>query len=430
MKNKTVVPRLSSMMFLQYAAWGAWLPVAARYLTAPVAEGGLGFNGGQVGMILGLAGSIGAIGSPFIAGQLADRWFSTERFLAFLLLVGSAIQWTLSEQTSYGAWLVLAVLYSLVYMPTLALSNSLAFAHLTDRTRQFPKVRVWGTIGWIAASWIFPMIWLQTDLRLQAMPPFVVGPEVPHVTARLADALKFSGLISLGYAAFSLLLPHTPPKKGAVESLAFAKAFRLLGNRSFAVLVAASLPISIIHQIYFLQAGPYLAFCGLKDSEIGPAMTVGQFSEIAIMAGLGWMLRRLGPRNVITIGALAYFVRYLIWSTTGLPVELTVASLTIHGICYACFFASAFIYVDRLAPPDVRHSAQTVFGILILGGGPVLGGWLSGFLSERYTTGGALDYSALWLTLSAIGLATAVLFFALFRAQVEAPAQAAAEVQT
>jgi hypothetical protein len=130
-----------------------------------------------------------------------------------------------------------------------------------------------------------------------------------------------------------------------------------------------------------------------------------QCSEIVIMAGLGWMLRRLGPRNVITIGALAYFVRYLIWSNTGLSVELTVASLTIHGICYACFFASAFIYVDRLAPPDVRHSVQTVFGILILGGGPVLGGWLSGFLSERYTTGGALDYSALCRQLDAeVGL--------------------------
>ncbi len=410
--------RLSLMMFLQYAVWGAWLPVAARYLSAPVTDGGLGFTGGQIGLILGLAGSIGAVASPFIAGQLADRYFATERFLAVLLVLGGIIKWVTATQTGYEAWLWLSIAYSVVYMPTLALSNSMAFANLTDRDRQFPMVRVWGTIGWIAVSWIFPMIYLQTGLSFSWMPPFLTGPEVADATARLADSLKFSAIISFGYAAFCLTLPHTPPKKDAAEPLAFAKAFGMFRERSFAILVLVSLPISVIHQIYFLQTGPFFSSLGVLDSQIGPAMTIGQFSEILVMAGLGWMLAKLGFRTVISIGALAYFVRYLIWSMTDLPVPLLIGSQFLHGICYACFFAASFIYVDRIAPADIRHSAQTVFGILILGGGPVLGGMLSGYLQALYTVGDAVDYGALWRVVALIGLAAAVLFAALFRPRV------------
>lgn len=411
------VGRLSLMMFLQYAVWGAWLPLAARYLSAAPADGGLGFTGGQIGMILGLAGSIGAVAAPFIAGQVADRYFSAERFLAVLLLVGGVIKWVTASQTGYGAWLGLSIGYSVVYMPTLALSNSIAFANLKDAESGFPRVRVWGTIGWIAVSWIFPMLYLQTDLRFSLMPPFLTGAEMPGVTARLADSLRFSAFISWGYAIYCLTLPHTPPKRGEVARLAFARAFGLLRERPFAVLVAVSLPISVIHQVYFLQTAPFLSNLGLLDSQIGPAMTIGQFSEILVMAGLGFLLTRFGFRTVITTGALAYFVRYLIWSFPALlPVPVLVASQALHGVCYACFFASAYIYTDRVAPPDVRHSAQTVFGILILGGGPVLGGMLSGWLQARYTLlDGSVDFGALWRVLAMLGLGSALVFVTLFR---------------
>lgn len=407
--------RLSIMMFLQYAVWGAWLPLAGRYLSAPAADGGLGFTGGQIGLILGLAGSIGAIASPFIAGQLADRYFRTERFLAALLLVGGGLKWYTASQTTFSAWLWLSILYSVVYMPTLALSNSMAFAHLDDRDRQFPRVRVWGTIGWIAVSWIFPMLYLQSDLHWQWMPPFLVGPENDGVTARLADSLRFSALISWAYAAYCWFLPATPPNRDSVEPLAFAKAFRLLKDPSFAVLVAASLPISIIHQIYFIQTPPFLSHLGLLDSQIGPAMTIGQFSEILIMGLLGWALTKFGFRTVIAVGAFAYFARYLVWSVPSLPVAVQVASQALHGICYACFFAGAYIYADRIAPADIRNSVQTVFGIIILGGGPVLGGVLSGWLANHYATPTGVDFAALWRVVAFIGLGTGLFFLAAFR---------------
>ena len=419
MLNFSKNSRLGVMMFLQYALWGAWLPVTARYLSATISEGGLGFTGSEIGMILGLAGSIGAIAAPFIAGQIADRYFSTERVLAILVTAGGAVKWITAYQTEYGAWLILSILYSVLYMPTLALSNSITFSHIDDQENNFPKIRVWGTIGWIVASWVFPMIWLQQNLHFQWMPPFIVGSEVANVTSRLADALKFSGLISLSYGAFCFLLPHTPPKRNAVEKLAFKKAFELFIETSFTILVVASLSVSIIHQIYFLQTGPFLSHIGILDSQIGPAMTIGQFAEIITMAYLGFFLKRLGFHKVISIGIAAYCVRYAIFGTESFPVWVMVISQAFHGFCYAFFFAAAYIYVDKIADEDVRHSAQTVFGIIILGGGPVIGGWLSGYLQNVYTVNGIFDYSAFWYILSMIGLATALFFYFLFQNQLK-----------
>ena len=414
MLNFSKNSRLGAMMFLQYALWGAWLPVTARYLSATISEGGLGFTGSEIGMILGLAGSIGAIAAPFIAGLIADRYFSTERVLAILVTAGGAVKWITAYQTEYGAWLILSILYSVLYMPTLALSNSITFSHIDDQENNFPKIRVWGTIGWIVASWVFPMIWLQQNLHFQWMPPFIVGSEVANVTSRLADALKFSGLISLSYGAFCFLLPHTPPKRNAVEKLAFKKAFELFKEASFTILVVASLAVSIIHQIYFLQTGPFLSHIGILDSQIGPAMTIGQFAEIITMAYLGFFLKRLGFHKVISIGISAYCVRYAIFGTEFFPVWVIVISQAFHGFCYAFFFAAAYIYVDKIADEDVRHSAQTVFGIIILGGGPVIGGWLSGYLQNVYTVNGIFDYSSFWYILSIIGLATTLFFYFLF----------------
>lgn len=378
--------RLSLMMFLQYAVWGAWLPLLGRYLSAQ-----LGFSSGEIGMIIGTAGAIGAVFAPFIAGQIADRYFSAERFMFVSMMLGGVVQFFLAMQKSYSNWLALSVVYSIIYMPTIAISNSLAFAHLRDPDRQFPPIRLWGTIGWIVVSWVFPMVWLQTGLKAQLMPPFLVGTERTDVIERLADAMRLSGIMSFLYGVYCLSLPHTPPKK-SVERLAFAKAFRLLGHRGMAVLTLAALPIAIIHTIYFIQTSQFLPTLeGVRDSDIQPAMTIGQFSEIIVLALLGLFLKRAGFRTVLSIGCLAYVARYLVFSL-GTPTALVLTSQALHGVCFACFYAAAFIYVERIAPADVRHSAQTVFGIILLGLGPLLAGPLLGKLTTvctRETTIGA-----------------------------------------
>jgi len=381
-----------------------------------VREGGLGFTWAQIGLILGLAGSIGAVLSPFIAGQFADRYFSAERFLAVMILIGGCVKWLTAYQTTYTAWLWLSILYSVAFMPTLALTNSVAFAHMTNQQKQFPIVRVWGTLGWIAASWAFPLIWLLTKIEFQALPPFYKGEDLPNSTELLVNGLKFAGMLSFAYGLFCFFLPHTPPKKDAVEKLAFAKAFKLFKQPSFTILLLASIPVSVILQIYFIQTSAFFGAIGVPDSHIGPAMTIGQFAEIFAMALLGVMLAKAGFRWTIFVGIMAYVARFSIFGTTSLPVGVIVASQFFHGFCYACFFAGSFIYVDRIAPKDIRHSAQTLYGMFILGLGPVLGGYYCGWLGKHYAVAGAqLNYSGLWYNLAMIGLVTGIAFVVLFR---------------
>ncbi|MDP6505158.1 MAG: MFS transporter, partial [Planctomycetota bacterium] len=326
----------------------------------------------------GFAGAVGAICAPFIAGQVADRYFNTERFLAFLFMAGGAVKWYTATQTSFQAWLWLSIIYSVLYMPTIALTNSLAFAHLDDQEKEFPYVRVWGTIGWIAASWIFPWIWIQTDLKFTSMPPFLEGPEKDGAVMLLANALKFSGILSFALGIYSLTLPATPPKKEGVAKLAFAKAFALFRYSSFTTLVGASLLISIVHTIYFIHTGSFLSDIGLKDGHIGPAMSIGQFAEIIVLAPLGFLLAKLKMKKVIFAGCMAYVARYAIFGTPSFPLEIIVVSQFLHGVCFSCYYAAAFIYIDAIAEEDIRNSVQTVFGIILLGIGPILAGTVYG----------------------------------------------------
>ncbi len=374
--------RLSLMMLLQYAVWGAWIPIVPRYLGAAPADGGLGFTGAEIGTILGIAGAAGAVAGPFVAGQVADRWFSAERFLCVMFILGGIVKYITASATTVDQWLWLSILYSLLYMPTIAISNSLAFTHLRDPDRQFPPIRLWGTIGWIVVSWAFPMVWLQTNLHFQSMPPFIVGSEYQDVVHRLADSLRFAGILSVGYGVFCLILPHTPPKR-SVESIAIVDSFALLRHRGLLVLTIVALPISIVYTIYIIQTAQFLPTLeGIRDSDILPVMSIGQFSEIFVLGSLGLILKRLGFRAVMTIGCFAFALRFAVFAL-GAPTSLVVASQALHGVCFACFYAAAFIYVDRVAPAHIRHSAQTVFGIILLGIGPALAGQVIG-LEMKY----------------------------------------------
>lgn len=409
--------RLYVMMFFQYAVYGLWLPIAARFLSADPAVGGLGFSDFQIGMIIAVAGAIGALSAPFIAGQIADRYVAPARCLAVLLFVGGVIKFITAYQTTYAAWLWLSIAYAVLFMPTLSLTNSLALGHLADPKRQFPRVRAVGTIAWITVAWVFPMVWLQSGLEFRWLPPFFTGQELPNAPARMIDSVRVAGVVSVAYALFCWFgLPRTPPKRDAAKTLAFTKAFALLRRRSFAVLVAATLVVSLIHCFYFVQMSKFLAAIGLDDAYIMPAMSLGQFAEILALTVLGPILARLGFRTVITLGAFCYFLKYAFFGTTQLPIEAIVAAQLIHGFSFAFFFAAAFIYVDRIAPPDTRYSAQTVFMLVILGLGPLVAGPLNGWLSEQCTpAGGSLDYSMFWYVAAGVAMVATLLVATLFR---------------
>jgi nucleoside transporter len=415
--------RLGVMMFLQYAVWGVWLPYLANYLQAPVLEngqGGLGFTGGQVGWILGLAGSIGAIAAPFIAGQVADRYLNAERALALLLLLGGVVKFITAFQTGYMAWLLLSILYSVLYMPTLALTNSIAFANLDDPERKFPPVRALGTIGFIVASVAFPLVWMKTDVHLVGYWPFADGTPRPDGTARIAEALKVAGVISIGYAVYCLLLlPKTPPKQDVAHPLAFAEAFSLFRRADFTVLTFAALLISMIHQCYFIRTGPYLENAiGFDASDVGSVMAIGQVSEIVVLAVLGLFIKRLGYKWVLILGTLSYVLRYGLFAYVLSAEEpsrgVVQAAMALHGFNYGCFFAGAFLYVEKIAPVDIRHSAQTVFGIIILGIGPVLAGFYNQYFDRFKDVAGAQQYHQFWWTQSAVAVLSTLILLALF----------------
>lgn len=412
--------RLRGMMFLEYAVRGLWFPLAAKFLMADVAEGGLGFSREQMSYTLGIALALGAITSPFVAGQIADRWFPTQRFMGILLVLGGITKFITGYQTSFDAWLILSILYAVLFMPTLGLSNSLAMSHLPDPKRQFPGVRVWGTIGWIAVSWLFPMIWLKSNITFQWLPPFFTGDDVPQLAGRMLDSVKAAGILAIIYGLYSwFLLPHTPPKR-ATKELALGRALKVFSSGSMAVLALATLIISSVHFIYFLEIPAFLGVAGLDGAYIMPAMSIGQFAEIGMMVVLGWLLKSQGFRRVLLIGAACYAVRYLIFGLyEQLGLQAIIVAQALHGPCFACFYAAAFIYIDRMSPDDVRHSTQTLFALICFGIGPLASSQLNIALGAFCEVGSGpdavIDYSKFWLITGAITLTGVGLLAALFK---------------
>ncbi len=400
--------RLCLMMFLQYAVWGVWMPILPEYL-----KHGLGFGAYQVGWIGASAAAIGAICAPFLGGQLADRYCATQKYLSVVLILGGVVNLILAEQTSFTAWLCLSIVYAILYMPTLGLTNSLAMSHLPDPKRQFALVRVWGTIGWIVAGYLFSMFWLKDNLQFQWQPPFFTGDDPSDSVARIADAFRASGVLSILYGVYCLFLPDTPPKPDAVKPFAITQVIAVFTRPRMWVLLTVSVLIAATHKLYFLQTSNFLKEAlDLKQSSILPAMAIGQFAEILVMAFLGRMIVGWGFKKVLILGSVCYCLRFLIFGSLWLPSEVIIASQFLHGFCFACSFAAAFIYIDRIAPPDARHSVQTAFTLVMLGFGPILGGILHGELGGLFTVEKVVNYTGIWYTAAAIaGLCTVILVF-------------------
>jgi nucleoside transporter len=348
--------KLSVMMFLEFFIWGAWLPLIFAYLPDR------GFNSTQQSWILN-AFAIASFVGMFFSNQFADRNFAAERFLAVSQLIGGLAFLGLYWASDFWSFFALMMVHCLFYVPTISITNSIAFANLKDAQHEFGPVRLWGTIGWIAAAW-----------------PYLFFPERTNM-------FFFTGIASLVLAAFSVTLPHTPPRPATPGegSFAWLKAVKYLQFPFILILFIATFVDTSVHQCYFIWTETFLQKIGIAKNWTGTVMSIGQIAEIGTMAILGLVLKRLGWRTTMIIGILGHFVRFILFAYV--PLQwLAISINVVHGICYAFFFATVYIFVDEYLPKDVRTSAQGLFNVMILGLGPFIGNLIWPALGNEFKT--------------------------------------------
>ena len=402
--------KLSVMMFLQFFIWGCWLPPSFGFFD----KGALNFNSLEQNL-LNFAFPISAIIAMFFANQFVDRLFAAERFLAVSHFIGGVALLgfgVLSWQTFQGAdavrpnyWLffVCMAIHCLFYVPTISVTNTIAFANLQDAQKEFGPVRLWGTIGWIAASW--PFIFILTDWAnvpsiekaggLVTWLGTALGTPLTGVALNQGKSWAFlvAGVASLLLAGFSLNLPHTPPKplKAGDNPFAFLEAMKLLKHPFLLVLFVVTFIDATVHDGFFFFAFTYLEKNGVPSNWIQPAMSVGQIAEIGTMAFLGFVLKTFGWRTTMIIGVLGHAARFAVFALVQHNPYAAVTVNVLHGICYAFFFATLYIFVDECFPKDARTSAQGLFNFLILGLGPITARYVWRFLQDQYTVEKMVD---------------------------------------
>ncbi len=391
-------PRLAVMMFLEYVIWGSWLPLLALYLSDV-----LHFSGAEIGWVFATP-AVACLVGLFAGGQAADRLISTERLLAICHAIGGVAMLALTWQRTFWPFFLLMLVHQLAFTPTLSLTNAIVFHHATDSRHDFGRIRMWGTIGWIAASWPFVVI--------------LAGRAGPDLHAALSSIFLVAGVASFALAAFSMTLPATPPARGAAQGNAPLAAIRLLAVPSLLVLFVVTFLDALVHQCYFQWTSPFLERAGLPTNWIMPAMSIGQIAEIVTMGMLGTVLARFGWRATMAVGIAAHAARFFVFAI-GDPLWLMVAINVVHGMCYAFFFAAVYIYVDEHFPQDARASAQGLFNLLILGLGPLAGSLLWGTLGDRFrTAAGGVDFGRLFQVPAWLGVAAMVLLLVAFHPRV------------
>jgi nucleoside transporter len=418
--------RLFVMMVIEFVIWGAWLPLIYGYLPS------LGFTPLEQSWILN-AFPVAAIVGMFFSNQYADRHFAAEKFLAFSHLVGGLAILALAFTKSFWPFFGLMLLHCLLYVPTISICNSIAFAHMKDPQKEFGRVRMGGTIGWVLAAWPFTFILVDWDKVRAANPEglvawlgTVLGNGLTGAALQGATRWTFivAGLASLAMAAYSLTLPHTPPRKAGeagAEKLAWLEAMKLLKHPFVMVLWIITLVDSFLLYSYFNWTGSFLGTAqsaggpGIAGNWIMPVMSIGQVMEILTMFILGATLKRLGWRATMIVGILGHSARFAVYAFFPQHKEFIILVQLLHGVCYAFFFATVYIFVDTYFPKDTRASAQGLFNMMIFGFGNIAANFICPWLKQSlYTQGDVTNYKSLFLVPTVISLIAAValaLFF-------------------
>jgi len=393
--------KLSLMMFLEFFVWGSWYVTLGTFL-----GNNLEANGAQLAAAFSTQ-SFGAIIAPFVIGLIADRYFNAEKILGVLHLLGAVLMYLMFISDSFAAFYPYVFLYMLIYMPTLALVNSVSFSQMKDPSKEFSSIRVWGTIGWIASGLMisFFFVWDSSAAIGEGM---------------LRNTFLMSSISSLVLGLFAFSLPATPPaarnnEKQSISELLGLDALKLLKDKDFAIFFISSVLICIPLAFYYQNANPFLSEVGLSNPT--GKMTIGQVSEVLFLLLMPFFFRKFGLKITLVVGMLAWVVRYVFFAfgDAGEGTYLLIIGIALHGICYDFFFVSGQIYTDSKAGPKYKSAAQGLITLATYGVGMLIGFWIAGFVSDLYFTDGVHDWKKIWLIPSGIAFIVTILFVIFFK---------------
>jgi nucleoside transporter len=420
------------MMVLEFFIWGAWYPLIFSYLPS------LGFSPSEQTWILSTF-PVAAIIGMFFSNQFADRNFAAERFLAASHLIGGLAMILLFFTHSFWPFFGAMLVHCLLYVPTISITNSISFAQMQDAQKEFGIVRMGGTIGWVLAAWPMTFILVDWDRVHAAQTTGFVdwfgtvlasGLTGPALAAGTRWTFIVAGLASLVLAAFSLTLPHTPPKpvKAGADKFAWLEALRLLAAPFILVLWIVTFIDSTVHNLFFNWTGSFLGTAvesggvGIPGNWIMPVMSIGQIAEISTMAILGVTLKRFGWRTTMILGILGHAARFAVFAFFPEYKAAIILINVIHGVAYAFFFATVYIFVDEFFPKDVRASAQGLFNLMILGLGPLVANVIGPkLMGETFKTASGVDFRSLFLVPLTMAIIAALLLLVAFHPPDKAP---------
>lgn len=390
-----VITKLSFMMLLEYFIWGSWYVTMSTYMSVYLESSGI-----QIGAAYS-ALAIATMISPFFIGMVADRFFAAQRIMAVLHIVGAVLLYFATQIQDNTAFYWLILFYSLLYMPTIALSNSIAFHQMSDPGRMFPWIRVFGTVGWIVAG-----------LMITAL-----GIEGTEFTFQMA------AIASLTLGIFSFFLPDTPPKGKAAGTSASTvigtEAFVLFKDKPYLIFFIAAVLVCIPLSFYYGFANLFLNSVGMEDA--AGKMTLGQVSEAVFILTIPFLFNSIGVKKMILIGMVAWFLRYICFAygDAGSDVWMLYAGIVLHGICYDFFFVTGYMYTEKKAGAKIKNAAQGLFTFATYGLGMFIGTWVSGFVASYYSSDGTYNWTSIWYVPAAIAVFVFVYFILFFKEKKE-----------